>query len=69
MGSNPIAVTYISDIAPVSRKEFFDIQATIEYRFTLKYERDMIIKYSLITSCSKFIDALYYKHTLVSSGS
>ena len=29
-----------------SSKEFFDIQATIECRFTLKHVRDMIITYS-----------------------
>ena len=31
---------------PVSSKEFLDIQATIEYGFTLKRVRDMIKKYS-----------------------
>ena len=35
MGSNPVAVAQISDIAPVSSKEFFDVQASIEGRFTL----------------------------------
>ena len=35
-----------SDIAPVSSKEFLDIQATIECRFTLKRVRDMIRTYS-----------------------
>ena len=65
MGLNPVAVTYTSDIAPVSRKEFFDIQSTIEYSFILKCESDMIITYSLITPCSKFIDALYYKHNIM----
>ena len=29
-----------SDIAPVSSKEFLDIQATIEYKFTVKLVRD-----------------------------
>ena len=42
-GSSPVAVTLTSDIAPVSSKEFHDIQATIECRFTLKRVRDMII--------------------------
>ena len=32
VGSNPVAVTYISDITPVSSKEFLDIQLTIVYR-------------------------------------
>ena len=40
-GSNPVAV----NIAPVSSKEFLDIQATIKCRFTLKSVRDMIITY------------------------
>ena len=35
MGSNPVAVAQISDIAPVSSKEFFDVQAKIEGRFSL----------------------------------
>ena len=34
------------DVAPVLSKEFIDIQATIECRFTLKRVRDMIIAYS-----------------------
>ena len=43
MGSNPVAVTYTSDIALVSSKEFLDIQTTMQCRFTLKQVRDMII--------------------------
>ena len=31
------------NIAPVSSKEFLDIQRTTEFRFTLKRVRDMII--------------------------
>ena len=42
MGSSPGAVTSTSDFAPVSSKEFLDIQATIECGFTLKRVRDMI---------------------------
>ena len=34
------------NIAPVSSKEFLDIQATIEYKFTLKRVLDMIITYN-----------------------
>ena len=34
----------ISDIASVLRKEFRDIQVTIECRLTLKRVRDMIVK-------------------------
>ena len=36
VGSNPVAVTLLSDIRPVSSKEFFHIQASTECRFTLK---------------------------------
>ena len=46
MCSNLVAVTATSDIAPVSRKDFLDIEATIECRFTLKCVCDMIITYS-----------------------
>ena len=46
VSSIPVAVTYTSDIVLVSSKEFLDIQATIESRFTLKVIRDMIITYS-----------------------
>ena len=35
-------------MAPASSKDFLDIQASIECRFTLKLIRDMIITYSLI---------------------
>ena len=34
-GSCPVVITLFSDIAPVSSKEFFDIQAVTECRFTL----------------------------------
>ena len=43
VGSNPVAVTVILDIAPVSGNEFLDIQATIKCRFILKRVCDMII--------------------------
>lgn len=33
-------------MAFVSSKELLDIKATVECRFTLKRERDMIIRYS-----------------------
>ena len=39
---NPVIVTQISDITPVLSKEFFDIQATAEFRFTMKYVLDII---------------------------
>ena len=53
VGLIPVTVTYISDIAPVSSKEFPDIQATIECGFTLICVHDIIrtcsqTKYDLI---------------------
>ena len=60
MGSNPVAVTQTSDIAPVSSKEFLDIQATIECKFTLKRVHNMIITYSLIEMFFLNKDCLYY---------
>ena len=42
MGSNPVAVTLISDIAPVSSKKFLNIQAITDFRFTLKRVCDVI---------------------------
>ena len=41
VGSSPVAITETSGIAPVSSKEFVDIQATIECGFALKRVRDM----------------------------
>ena len=56
VGLNPFAVIQTSDIAPVSSKEFLDIQATTECRSTLKLVRDMIMTYSLIyLSCRWFL--------------
>ena len=46
LGSSPVAVTSPSDFAPASSKEFLDIQATVECRFTLKRVRDMTRTYS-----------------------
>ena len=45
---------YTSYIAPVSSKEFFDIQATREYRFTLKRVRDMVVTYSQMHRLDKY---------------
>ena len=45
---------------PVLNKEFIDIQATIECRFTLKHVRDMIITYSQMECTDK-----YLQHSLV----
>ena len=44
VGSNPVTVSKTSDIAPISSKELFDTEATIEYRLNLKRVRDMITK-------------------------
>ena len=43
-----------SDFAPVSSKEFLDIQATIECRFTLERVRDMIRTYSQMHRTEKY---------------
>ena len=45
-GSSPNEVTSPEEFAPVSRKEFLDIQATIECRLTLKCVGDMTRTYS-----------------------
>ena len=63
--SNSVAVTYTSDFAPASSKEFLDIYATIECGFALKRVRDMIRTYShLLLLCNsraiaKIIDDSY----------
>ena len=53
VGSSPVAVTYTSDFAPASSKEFLDIQATIERGFTLKRVHDMIRAYSQMHSTDR----------------
>ena len=45
VGSSLVAVNYTSDIAPVSSKEFLDIQANIDCGFTLKGVLDIIRRY------------------------
>ena len=52
--SNLFAVSSTSDMAPVSSKEFFDIQATTECKFTLRPLRDMIITYSQMHRSDKY---------------
>ena len=42
VGLNPVAVTCISDVAPVSRRKLLNIQGTAQCRFTLKWVCDMI---------------------------
>ena len=54
VGSSPFAVTYTSDFQPVLINEFPDIQATIEYGFTLKRVRDMIRTYSQMHRTDKY---------------
>ena len=51
---SPVAVTSPSDFAPASSKEFLDIQATIECRFTLKRVRDMTRTYSQMYHTDKY---------------
>ena len=48
VGSTPVAVTETSYFAPVSSKEFLDIQAAIECGFSLKRVRNMIRTYTQI---------------------
>ena len=60
-GSNTVAVTSTSDIAPVSSKEFLDVQATIEFKFIFQRVRDMIIKYSYIKNYITFPPKLLIK--------
>ena len=52
VGSNLVAVTQTSDMAPASSKEFLDMQTT-ECGFTLKLGRDMIITYSQMNRADK----------------
>ena len=50
-------------MAPVSSKEFLDIQATIECRFTLK--RDTIITYSRFGVFINWVDFLPFSVSVV----
>ena len=43
-----------SDIAPVSSKELFDIQATVECKFTPKRVIDKIRRYSQVCRTDKY---------------
>ena len=54
MGSSPIAVTSTSDIVLVSIKDFLDIQATIQRRFTLKLVLEMIKLFSQMDRIDKY---------------
>ena len=64
VGSNPIAVTKPSDIAPVSSKEFLVIHVTIECGFTLKCIRDMIRTYSQEKVCSSSKTFINFKDSI-----
>ena len=67
-GSNPVPVTQTSDIAPALTKEFLDIQATTECRFTLKHVRGTIRTYGQIFFLLFFfvllfiVQSWYYKY-------
>ena len=52
LGSTLVAVTSPLDFAPGFRKEFLDIQASIECGFTLKLVGDMTRTYSQMVECS-----------------
>ena len=52
--SSPVAVTSPSDFAPPSRKNFLDIEATIECGFTLKRLRDMARTYNQMFRTDKY---------------
>ena len=54
LGSSPVAVTYTSDFAPVSRKEILDIEVIIECGLTLKCARDMTRTYSEMHRTDKY---------------
>ena len=54
-GSNPVAVILTLHILPVSSKDFPEIQAIIDCRFTLKCVRGMIITYSQIYRINKYL--------------
>ena len=60
LGSSPVAVIQPSDFTPASSKEFLDIQATIECRFTLKRVRDITRRYTQMRCRDK-----YSEHTSV----
>ena len=52
VGLSPVASSYNSNTAPVSSKDFFDIQATIECELTLKL-RDMTFNSTVQISTQK----------------
>ena len=54
MGSNLVAVTQISVMAPALSKEFLDIQAKSGFIFTLKLVHNMITYNSILISACFF---------------
>ena len=57
VGTSPVVVIQTSDIAPVSNKEFLDIQATAECGFCLKLIQFFILFYIPFISfyCKNYI--------------
>ena len=54
VGATPVPITYTSDFALVSSKEFLDVQEAIECGFTLKGLRNMTRTYSQIHLTDKY---------------
>ena len=55
VGSSPVAVTSTSHFAPALSKEFLDIQATMEFGFSLKGVRDVIRTYSQMHRTDEYL--------------
>ena len=62
LGSNSVAATSTLDIASVSNKEFLDIHATTECRFTLKCICDIKKTHSLLVTLAIF-SSTFTPHT------
>ena len=56
MGLSPVAITYTSNFAPASRKEFLDIEATIERVFTLRRVGDITRTYNQMHHTDNYSD-------------
>ena len=54
VGLSSFAITLTSDIAPVSSKEFLDIEANTKFGFTPKFLHDMIRTYSQMLRTDKY---------------
>ena len=65
VGSNPIAVTETSGMAPDSSKELLDIQETMKCRFTLKMQtwhyNNMQLNYHFQAVLRSSYDILFYE--------